>query len=446
MQTMDAAADLPPLAGALPVSGKRRRDLFGLGLDLYERPIVLRKGLFGRFAIINDPAGIRRVLVENAANYPKTQMDLRFFKALFGGGLLGTEGETWRRHRRIMAPAFDPRSVAAYGPAIAAAGAAFRERWRALPDGAAVDMHEEMIHLTLEVISRTAFSTSSGDMIDLVNGTLRKGLDEAAKANLLDVLPIIGEWRMRARERRMARASAGMDSAIEALVADRAANMDQAPADLLTRLVAAQDLEGGAGLSPKEIRDEILTIFMAGHETTAGALSWTWYALSQRPAVLARLQAELDQVLGGRSPGPEDLPHLTFARQVIEEAMRLYPTAPGLSARIARADDEVCGEKIAKGTRIAVMPWVVHRHRQLWDDPETFDPDRFAPDKSRNRPRFAYLPFGGGPRVCIGQVLAMLAQDVSPRLAPEAEVVPMPRVTLGFRRGLPMRLERRTGG
>lgn len=444
--------EMRPLAGALPATGKRPRDLFGLSAAFYEKPIIVRRGIFGRFAIVSDPAGIRRVLVENAANYPKTQMDVRFFAALFGGGLLGTEGETWRRHRRIMAPAFDPRSVVAYGPAIAAAGAVFRERWRALPDGAAIDMHEQMIALTLEVIARTAFSTSSDAMIDLVNGTLRRGLDESAQANLLDILPVIGEWRMRARERRMARISAGLDAAIADLVAERAAHMAKAPSDLLTRLVAARDDEGGAGLTPKEIRDEILTIFVAGHETTAGALSWTWYALSQRPAIMQKLQAELDRVLKGRTPSPEDLPDLGYVRRVIEESMRLFPTAPGLSARVALSDDEVCGEQIRKGTRIGIMPWVVHRHRRLWADPEAFDPDRFFPEQARERPRFAYLPFGGGPRVCIGQVLAMneatlllamLAQEVSPSLAPEADIAPQARVTLGFAHGLPMRLERR---
>jgi cytochrome P450 len=193
---------------------------------------------------------------------------------------------------------------------------------------------------------------------------------------------------------------------------------------------------------------------MAGHETTANTLSWTWYLLAQRTRSAARLHAELDDVLGGRPPGPEDLPRLTFTRRVIEESMRLYPAAPGLSTRRALADDEIAGRRIPKGAAVSILPWVLHRHRMLWDDPEGFDPDRFSPERAAGRPRFAYLPFGAGPRVCIGQVLAMnesilllatLAQHYQPRLSPDADVVPRPNVTLQMRHGLRMTLDRRRG-
>ena len=448
----DALVLRPPLAGA--PGGKHGGPFPGLPDSVFERPILDRRGLFGRFVVISDPAGVRRVLVENAANYPKTAMDLRFFTALFGGGLLGSDGEVWRRHRRVMAPAFDPRSVTAYGPAIAAAAAAHLTRWRALPEGAPVDMAEEMRALALQVISRTVFSTDSEEIIGLVGGALSRGLEDASKANILDLLPVIGEARMRARERRMVAASAALDVAVAGLVSQREAALAgaEAPRDLLSRLVAAKDDLDGGGLTAKEIRDEIITIFMAGHETTAGALSWTWYVLSQRPEVAVRLEAELDQVLQGRSPVPADLPNLTYTRQIVEESLRLYPSAPGLSTRRALADDTVCGHRIAKGARVVVMPWVIHRHRRLWADPDAFDPDRFAPDQAAGRPRFAYLPFGGGPRVCIGQVLALnetililaaLAQAFRPTLAPEAVIEPRANVTLQFRNGLPMRLQRR---
>ena len=420
-------------------------------------PSCSGRGLFGPYLLVSDPAGVRRVLVENAANYPKTELDLRFFAALFGGGLLGTDGAVWRRHRRVMAPAFDPRSVAAYGPAIAASAQEFLVRWTALPDGAAIDMSEEMRSLTLQVIGRTVFSTDTAEIIDLIGGALNRGLQGAADTNILDLLPIIGDLRMKARERRMAAGSAGLDAAVTALVRHREANLSGAPPDLLTRLVAAKDeearsVEGNGGLTPKEIRDEIITIFMAGHETTAGTLSWAWYALSQRPVEAARLRAELDTVLVGRPPTPEDLPKLAYTRRVVEETMRLFPAAPGLSTRRALADDEVCGHAVRKGTSVNVLPWVIHRHRRLWDDPERFDPDRFSAERAAGRPRFAYLPFGAGPRVCIGQVLAMnesilllaaLAQKFSPRLAPGAKVAAQANVTLQFKHGLPMILEQR---
>ena len=462
MTTLDITDGSSTLAGALAPAARRGNDrrrrardqpFPGLTERMFEEPIVSGRTLFGSYMLVSDPAGVRRVLVENAANYPKTSMDLRFFTALFGGGLLGTDGEVWRRHRRVMAPAFDPRSVAAYGPAIAASAREFLTRWDALPNGAAVDMAQEMKALTLQVIARTVFSTDSAEIIDLIGGTLSRGLEAASQANILDLLPVIGEWRMKARERRLAASSAGLDEAVAALVKAREANLAAAPADLLTRLVAAKDEEGGgAGLTPKEIRDEIITIFMAGHETTAGTLSWTWYVLSQRPVEAARLGAELDAVLAGRPPTPEDLPNLTYTRRVVEESMRLFPAAPGLSTRRAREADEVCGHPVPKGAAVTIMPWVIHRHRRLWDDPERFDPDRFAPEGSAGRPRFAYLPFGAGPRVCIGQVLALnesililaaLAQRYSPRLAPGAQVVPQANVTLQFKTGLKMTLERR---
>jgi cytochrome P450 len=432
----------------------RRKDRLFPGLTdaAFEEPIIVGRSLFGPYALVSDPGGVRRVLVENAANYPKTALDLRFFTALFGGGLLGSDGDVWRRHRRIMAPAFDPRAVAAYGPAISASAGAFLARWNDLGDGANIDMAQEMKTLTLQVISRTVFSTDSEEIVDLVGGALSRGLDAAASASLLDLLPFVGELRMRARERRLAQASSSLDAAVARLVAEREAKLDRAPPDLLTRLVAARDDEGGAGLTAKEIRDEIITIFMAGHETTANTLSWIWYLLAQRPSVAARLGAELDVALGGATPTPEDLPRLTYARRVVEESMRLYPAAPGLSARSALADDEICGRHIPKGAAVSVLPWVLHRHTRLWDDPERFDPERFDPDRAGNRARFAYLPFGAGPRVCIGQVLAMnetililaaLAQAYDPLLAPDAQVVPVANVTLGMKFGLKMILRRR---
>ena len=419
----------------------------------FEEPILAGRGLLGPYLLVSDPAGVRRVLVENAANYPKSTMDLRFFTAIFGGGLLGSAGEVWKRHRRIMAPAFDPRSVAAYGPAITATAQTFLGRWDGLADGAPVDMAEEMTALTLQVISRTVFSSDSEDIIELVRGTLGRGLETAAQAGLLDLVPVISELRMRARERTMRAASAELDLAVARLAREREANLASAPPDLLTRLVSAKDDEGGAGLSDKEIRDEIVTIFMAGHETTANTLSWIWYLLALRPAEGARLRAELDAVLGGRAPTGADLPNLRFTRQVVEESMRLYPAAPGLSSRRVLEDDVICGHKAPKGATVSILPWVIHRHRRLWDDPERFDPDRFSRERSAGRPRFAYLPFGAGPRVCIGQVLAMneailllaaLAPHYEPRLAADARVVPRANITLQMRHGLKMILKRRS--
>ncbi len=460
---MSATADRPdlsaPLAGnleamsAAPARGRPYGFLSALPRRAFEAPLFFGRTLiFWRYLVVSDPTGVRRVLVENAANYPKTPSDLAFFAALFGGGLLGIDGDDWRRHRRIMAPAFDPRGVAGYGRALAATLQDFLARWDALPDQAPIDMAKEMTALSLEAISRTVFSADGAATGVLIRDMLTRAFDSMASANLLDLLPVIGDLRMKRRREKLAKAAAPLDEAIEALLAEHEAAGRNGPPDLISRLLAARDAETGGRLTGREIRDEIITIYLAGHETTASTLSWTWYALSQRREILARLQAELDEVLGGGPPAPEDLPRLVYTRRVVEEAMRLFPAAPGLSSRRALADDEVCGVKVAKGTTVSIFPWVLHRHRALWTDPETFDPDRFSPERAAERPRFVYLPFGAGPRVCIGQGLAMneavlalaaLAQRYSVRLAPGATVVPVGQITLQFRHGLPMILERR---
>jgi len=458
--------DEPALVGARPPPNRsflarwraRGDRLMGIPDRAYDEPIVVSNSPFGRFVLVNEPAGVKRVLVDNVANYPKTAMEQRFFTALFGAGLLGTDGELWRRHRRIMAPAFDPRSVAAYAPAMTASAAALLARWDALPDGALVEMTEEMTSLTLAIICRTMFSADSDDVVGLVGQAMKNGIDVGADFGLLDVLPVIGEARMRKREAFMAGVFAHLDEAIYRLVAAREADRGAAPNDLLGRLVAAKDTEGAQdarGLTAREVRDELLTIFIAGHETTAVTMDWLWYVLSQRPVQEGRLHAELAAVLAGRAARQEDLADLVYTRRVVEEAMRLYPAAPGLSTRRAVAEDVVCGRTIPKGANVGVAPWVLHRSPRLWEDPERFDPDRFSPERAAGRPRFAYLPFGAGPRVCIGQVLAMneaiiilatLAQRYRPRLAEGAQIALHHNVTLRPRYGLKMILERRPPG
>lgn len=417
----------------------------------YDEPIVFIRTLMGRFALVNDPAAVRRILVENVANYPKTEMERRFFTAIFGAGLLGIDGELWRTHRRIMAPSFDPRSVASYAPAVSLAAADVIERWLALVPGAPLDMAEEMKDVTLRIISRTMFSSDNPRILDAIRGSLRGGARSIGQIGLLDLTPFTREAAMRRREREIARIFAPLDEVVGELMAERAGVAIDGPADLLSRLMAASEQDGG-GLSPREVRDEVVTIFVAGHETTAMTMSWTWYLLSQHPAWADKLQAELDAVLGGRPAEQGDLTALPIARRIVEESMRLYPAAPGLSARVASQADELCGVQIAKGTSISILPWVLHRHRAQWDEPERFDPDRFLPERSQGRARFAFLPFGAGPRVCIGQILATnesipllasLAQHFRPRMAPGARVKLFPNVTLQPKHGLEMILEPR---
>lgn len=421
----------------------------GIPMAAYQQPVWVQKGLFNRAWLINDPAGIKQVLIDKVASYPKMDMENRFFRALFGDGLLSREGEAWRSHRRIMAPSFDPRSVAGYANAMAEASAEFGDGWAKLGDGAEVDVSEQMTRLTLEIICRTMFSSDYAEMTTLTGSAFERSAD-AFNFNLLDILPVIGPMRMRQRERKMAAIFAPMDGAISRLIEGRRA--DPRTTDLLGRLVAAMDEETGAKLSPQEVRDEVLTIFVAGHETTASAMTFVWFLLSHYPEWEAKLHAELDAALGGRTPTEADLPKLPLTRRIIEESMRLYPPAPGISSRVAKEADEICGVRIPKGGLVAISSWVLHRHRAFWDDPERFDPDRFLPERSVGRPRFAYLPFGGGPRVCIGQgmamteatlILATLAQRFRLRLRPGYHVAIQQRITIRPRGGLPMRIERR---
>ena len=447
-------ADLRGLTGEAARKARKARVYNNIPDRCYEEPVVRFRGLAGNVLVVGEPAGVKRVLVDNVANYPRGELQLRMFRALFGEGLLGTDGDLWRRHRRIMAPAFDPRSVASYGPAIMRACESFYPGWDAAPEGAVMDVGADMSRLTLRIIAGTMFSADTDEVIGLVADTMKDGF-EPDDFNILDILPIVGPWRMRRREQRMAAKFRPLDAAINRLVAARRAAPESASggasADLLSRLTTARGENEGA-LSDREIRDEVVTIFIAGHETTAQALSWTWYLLSQHPAVEAQLHAELDAALSGRTPVQDDLPKLAYTRRVVEESMRIYPTAPAFANRVAAADDEICGVKVKKGTSIAIAPWLLHHHRRLWDEPNRFDPDRFLPERSAGRHRFAYLPFGAGPRVCIGQMLAMneavlilasLAQRYQLRLAPGQVVQPEANITLRPKYGLKMTMQHR---
>ena len=417
----------------------------------YEQPILVTSMLGRRTFLVNDPAGVKQVLLDRVENYPKAREEVEALGSLFGNGILTSGGETWRAHRRIMAPAFDPRSLQGYAPAMAQTTEDFLPRWRALPDGAAIDVGEEMTQLTLEIISGTMFSSDMGRMTDLVERTFQAAMAKLA-FGLPDILPVIGRMRMKRRIREIHEIFRELDGEVAALIADRAKTLGDGPNDLLSRLVAAEDGESGAGMTPAEIRDQVVTIFVAGHETTAVAMTWIWYLLSQHPAEEAKLHAELDAVLGGRTPTQADLANLPYTRMVIDEAMRLYPPAPGLSIRRAVEADTICGQAIAKGGMIAVTPWILHRHTQLWERPERFEPERFSAARSVGRSRYGYIPFGGGPRVCIGMslalteasiILATLAQHFRLDLALDCEVALAPRITLRPKNPMKMILRRR---
>ncbi len=417
----------------------------------YEKPIWEWKSIFGRMFVISDPAGVKRVLLDNVANYPKTETETKMLGAIVGEGLLVSQGEKWKSHRRLMSPSFDFKSIVSYSPAMVSAAETFADAWAVKGKDAVVDIADEMTRLTLKVISNTMFSADGEMLGELVDSSLRK-MTDVIDFGVLDILPLIGPPRMKRKMDRIHANFMNMDATIQKLIRAREKTEGQAQRDLLDRLIAARDGETGVRLSNDEVRDEVVIIFLAGHDTTSLALTYTWYLLSQHPEVEAKLHAELARVLGGRAPTYDDLENLSYTKMVIEESMRLYPPAPGISNRAVLEDDEVGGVKIPKGAQVGIMPWLLHRHRLLWDHPERFDPERFSPERSQGRHRFAYLPFGGGPRVCIGMALAMaeaqlilatIAQRYRLKLVPDQDIVLQHRITMRPRDGIQMILEPR---
>lgn len=443
----------PPLRNrwSLAAPDKRQNPLPQIVAAAYEQPIVRITSPIGPYYVVGHADGVRHVMVDKVANYPKTAMENRLFGTAFGESLISSEGEAWRTHRRLMAPPLSPVSVATHAAGMVDETLAFQRQWDAASADKPVDVAHDMSRLALAIISRAMFSADGSALAPVVEQAISRGLD-ALRLGMGDFLPLVGDLRMRARRRRMATIFADLDAAVARMIAQREASGRQD--DLLGRLIAARDGEaaGGAKLSPKEVRDEVVAIFLVGHETSAVALTWIWYLLSQHPAVEARLHAELAAALPGRAPAYEDLPALPYLRKVVQEALRFYPPAPGMSARTALADDEICGVKIRKGAIVICAPWITHRHRAHWDRPSVFDPDRFDEAASAGRAKLAHMPFGAGPRVCIGAafamteiqlILATLAQRYRLRL-PAGHVVELQhRITMRPAGGLPMLVERR---
>jgi cytochrome P450 len=450
----------PVLAPVLPAPVPRRRLSFfefvralrdsaitSYAQEAYESDIVERK-MFGRHLfVVNDPAAIKHVLIDNAANYQKTEITRRILEPGLGKGLITSEGDTWRQHRRTMSPSFDHRSIAAYTPIMTGAAQELLADWAKIPMGTSIDVSTAMMEVTLNIISRTMFSNDSDDIVEIMARSAGRYQVEM-RPNILDMLGW-PKWLAGLPRSGVAQRTLGeFDKVIDRLIEERSRNPANYPKDLLARLVAARDEQTGGGMTAQEVRDQVITIFLAGHETTAMAMTWTWFLLSQHPAEEARLHAELDSVLAGRAPDHDDLGKLTYTRMVVEESMRVYPPVHTI-ARQALAEDTLVGRRVPKGSTIMIVPWLLHRHVKLWENPGRFDPERFSPERSAGRARFSYLPFGGGKRICIGAafslaeatiLLATLAQGYSLRLLPGHPVEPQGLITLRARHGMKMLL------
>jgi len=397
------------------------------------------------YLFVNDPEAVQHVLVHNAKGYVKSP-NYRGIKLVVGEGLLTSEGEHWRRQRKLTQPAFHRERLAGFGKTMVADTLSTVERWSRRV-GQTVDVHDEMMRLTFRIVGHTLFSVDLDDDADRIGVAVTEAIHYAN--DYVASLVRMPTWVPTPANARFKRALAVMDDMVQRIIDEhrRGAPKD----DVLSMLMAARDEETRGAMSDRQLRDEILTIVLAGHETTANLLAWTLFLLSKHPDVERRLHREVTEVVGDRAPAMADVPKLSFTTHVLEESMRLYPPAWSFE-RQAVEDDVVGGYTVKAGTIVALSPYVLHRHPRHWDNPEGFDPDRFSPERSAGRPRYAYLPFGAGPRTCIGNGFAMmeaqlllttLVQKHRLVLVSGAPVELEPLVTLRPKGGIRMTIEDR---
>jgi len=403
--------------------------------------------LWNHIVLLNDPADIKEVLVDKASVFIKERTQKRM-RILLGNGLITADGESHKRQRRIAAPAFHRQRIQAYAETIVSHAASMRDEWHA---GKAIDVAQEMMRLALQITARTLFDTEVTDEIHAINDESNAVMDMynalIAMPRAEDLLrwriPIPVLVRFRKSKAHLDRVVDAMISAKQVEILKRIADGRAIGGDLLSMLIAARDEESIAkgartGLSSSELRDEVLTIFLAGFETVANALAWTWLLLGQNPEAEARLHAELDLVLQGRLPALEDLPRLPYTEMVVAESMRLYPPAWAMG-RQATEDVDIGPYRLPRGTFVFFSQYIVQRNAKYFPEPLEFRPERFAAEAKAQRPKFAYFPFGGGGRQCIGEsfawmeavlVLATLAQRWRLRLVEGQRIELQPKITL----------------
>jgi cytochrome P450 len=394
---------------------------------------------------LNHPDFARQILVEQPEKFHKARLIKRAFEPFAGEGLLTSDGTLWKQQRRLMQPAFHHGHLTTYGAVMVDYA---RQMVGAFQDGEPIEVDAAMAKLTLAIVVRTLFGSDVTRDADEVGRLMVSVLDAANhRLNSAVQLP---SWVPTPRHLRERRALARLDALLHGLIAERRASGEKRD-DLLSVLLTAADEESGARMSDRQLRDEMMTLFLAGHETTAMALTWSWFLISRHPEVDATLTAELDRVLHGRTPSVTDLPSLPYTDMIVRESMRLYPPAAGF-AREPIEDVTIGGYTVPKGSLVTVNTYALHRDARFFERPDRFDPDRFAPGWEDRVPRYAYLPFGGGPRVCIGNgfammearlILATVAQRWRLTLEPVQHVVPMQLVTTRPKNGLKMTLRRR---
>jgi cytochrome P450 len=453
----DGAGDYWPPA---PVPPEHRIGLPGLLLTLKRNPLECWSAEFFREPIskvrlpfclafvVNDPSAIKRVLVDNSENYGKDSIQRRILSAGLADGLLGVEGKRWQAQRRTLAPLFARKTILSFTAAMLSAADRLAARWQAIGRRGPVDIAAEMTLLTLNVLALTIFSDGISGDPDEFRLAMSAYFESIGRIGVFDLLGISPSVPRPGRTR-LRRTVTYFEAIVDEMIARRQARLEAAndvPEDLLTLLLRATDPSTGKPMSPGEVKSNILTFLSAGHETTANTLTWSFFLLSQSPVWRNRVCEEADRELRGPRDGLVD--RLAVTRAVVEEALRLYPPISALSRMASEADRLGCCA-VPAGSLVVIAPYILHRHQSIWDRPFAFDPTRFL-ERSRERiGRFSYLPFGTGPRTCIGAafalqeatlVLATLMHRFEMRLSPDAEVWPLQRVTLRPARGLPMQV------
>jgi cytochrome P450 len=439
---------LSPLGSAPAIA----RDACSFSLDMWQRygDIVHTRFMLWPAYLLYHPDHLKYVLHDNHRNYDKQFPMMNAVKPLFGNGLFTNDGESWLHQRRLMQPSFHHKRIAAFGTIMTEATLALLERWQGSGDQP-LDIQQEMMRLTQRIVGLALFNIDLSNEVDTVGSTFTTLLPLLLKYSLVPFPPL---WVPTPRNRRLQAGIETLNSVVYGIINERrkqSSDPDMTSGDLLSMLLAARDEETGEGMNDQQVRDEVMTLLLAGHETTSLALTWTWYLLSQHPDAEQRLVSELETVLAGQTPTVEHLSALPYTRMVIQEALRLY--SPNFAmTRQAIAADEIGGYPVPAHSIIFLIQYYTHRHPAFWEDPERFDPERFTPERSADRPRFAYLPFGGGPRQCIGNtfammeaqlVLATVAQRYQLRLAPGHRVEAQMSFTVRPRYGLPMTLHPR---
>jgi cytochrome P450 len=435
------------------LAAARRNLLTVFDESAYELQFFAARVLSRRVFVCNSPDTVARALIGLHESFQrKTPQMRRALDPLLGDGLFISDGPLWRRRREIVAPIVHVSRLGSFAPLMVDAALETAERWAALGDDAEIDALREMGTLTAEIICRTIFGRRLGG--EHATEIVVSFAEYQRQIGQIDLAYMLGlpDWLPRWYPRSVRRAAARIHAILDGIIATARSHRVGGETSMIRQLFEARDPETGAPLAPAALRNEAAVIFMAGHETTANTLAWAWFLLSQAAPAERRLHAELHAVLGGRAPTLADVPQLPFTRAIIEETLRLYPPVPILG-REALREEMIRNRPIPQGSLLLVVPWLLHRHRRLWDHPDHFVPERFLPENTGQRGRYTYIPFAVGPRVCAGAAfglteailcLAALAQRVRLRLAPGTLVEPVCRLTLRPGERLPMLLERRS--